>query len=133
MLREQFRVFIFPLTFALSKAPESTPTGIPFDNIMMIKKIIFIGRLYCMYDRWESREIYHLPCILQDDERNEYLTVLHGEDAIMPWHVGDEVMCDMSFRVEERYGRAYPEIVVKRIMRLDDYCDEVMLGKGGKR
>lgn len=99
----------------------------------MNKRFIFIGRLYCTYDRCEDREIYHLPCILQDDERNEYLTVLHGEDAIMPWHVGDEVMCDMSFRVEERYGRAYPEIVVKRIMRLDDYCDEVMLGKGGAR
>lgn len=109
------------------------PTGIPFGYVKMNKKFIFIGRLYCTYDRCEDREIYHLPCILQDDERNEYLTVLHGEDAIMPWHVGDEVMCDMSFRVEERYGRAYPEIVVKRIMRLDDYCDEVMLGKGGAR
>lgn len=41
MLREQFRVFIFPLTFALSKAPEGTPTGIPFGYEMYEQKIYF--------------------------------------------------------------------------------------------
>lgn len=41
MLREQFRFFIFPLTFALSKAPESTPTGIPFGYEMYEQKIYF--------------------------------------------------------------------------------------------
>ena len=37
-----------------------------------------------------------------------------------PWHVGDEVICEMTFRVNKRHGRAYQEVVVRDIELLSD-------------
>ena len=106
--------------------------------ILKTKEMIYfifknIGRLYYTNDRVEDQLNPHLPCILQDEEGNEYLTVLHGEDAEMPWHVGDEVLCDMTFRVKERYGRAYQEISVRNITLLNEFIDEIFITKGGKK
>ena len=94
---------------------------------------MFIGRLYYSHDRFENQRFPHLPCILQDEEGNEFLTVLHGEDAEMPWHVGDEVICEMTFRVKDCHGRAYQEISVRNITLLSDFSVESLFMKGGKR
>lgn len=82
-----------------------------------IKKV---SRMYYTRNRVEDQLIPHRTCILQDEEGNEYLTVLHGEDAEMPWHVGDEVICEMTFRVKKCHGRAYQEVVVRDMVLLSD-------------
>lgn len=85
-----------------------------------IKKV---GRVCYTRNRVEDQLIPHRTCILQDEDENEYLTVLHGEDAERPWHVGDEVICEMTFRVNKRHGRAYQEVVVRHIALLIDFYE----------
>lgn len=79
-----------------------------------------VSRVCYTRNRVEDQLIPHRTCILQDEDENEYLTVLHGEDAEMPWHVGDEVICEMTFRVNKRHGRAYQEVVVRDMVLLSD-------------
>lgn len=78
------------------------------------------GCVFYTRNRVEDQLIPHRSCILQDEDENEYLTVLHGEDAERPWHVGDEVICEMTFRVNKRHGRAYQEVVVRDMVLLSD-------------
>lgn len=89
----------------------------------MICTIKQICRVCYTRNRVEDQLIPHRTCILQDEEGNEYLTVLHGEDAERPWHVGDEVICEMTFRVKKRHGRAYQEIVVRDMALLGDFYE----------
>ncbi|HIY87815.1 MAG TPA: hypothetical protein H9824_03795 [Candidatus Bacteroides pullicola] len=89
----------------------------------MICNFTQISRVFYTHDQVEDQLIPHRTCILQDEDENEYLTVLHGEDAERPWHVGDEVICEMTFRVNKRHGRAYQEVVVKDMLLLTELYD----------
>lgn len=99
---------------------------------MTTLQIQFIGHPYYTYDRYENEHRLHLPCILQDEAGNEFLTVLHGEDAETPWHVGDDVICDMTLRVKERYGSAYQEVSVRNITLIREFYESILLTKGSK-
>ena len=65
---------------------------------------------------------------------NPYENVrFEGDDAIAPWHVGDEIVADLMFRVEEHYGRACQTIYANNVMPIKDFWDGIAMTKGGER
>ncbi len=93
-------------------------------------RILYIGRPYYTHDPFEDQRHTHLPVVLEDTDRNKYLVILHGEDAEMPWHVGDEVWCTLAFSVKEQYGRMYQEITAQGLASAGSFSGEVMTKKG---
>ena len=87
---------------------------------------------YVSYNPYENVEIIKLPVVLQD-RQDEYLVLFEGDDAIAPWHVGDEIVVDLMFRVEEHYGRACQTIYANNVMPIKDYWDGIAMTKGGER
>lgn len=99
------------------------------EHIFIIKNIL---KEYFSYNPYENVEIIKLPVVLQD-RQDEYLVLFEGDDAIAPWHVGDEIVADLMFRVEEHYGRACQTIYAKNVKSIKDYWDGIAMTKGGKR
>lgn len=97
-----------------------------------IYTIKFLVRNYVSYNPYENERIIKLPVILQDHE-GEYLVLFEGDDAIAPWHVGDEIVADLMFRVEEHYGRACQTIYANNVMPIKDFWDGIAMTKGGER
>ena len=94
--------------------------------------IKYIYKKYITYNPYENVRINYLPVVLQDGQ-DEFLVLFEGDDAIAPWHVGDEIVADLMFRVEEHYGRACQTIYANNVMPIKDYWDGIAMTKGGER
>lgn len=94
--------------------------------------IKYIYQRYITYNPYENVRINYLPVVLQDGQ-DEFLVLFEGDDAIAPWHVGDEIVADLMFRVEEHYGRACQTIYANNVMPIKDFWDGIAMTKGGER
>lgn len=94
--------------------------------------IKYISKGYITYNPYENVRINYLPVVLQDGQ-DEFLVLFEGDDAIAPWHVGDEIVADLMFRVEEHYGRACQTIYANNVMPIKDFWDGIAMTKGGER
>lgn len=94
--------------------------------------IKYIYQRYITYNPYENVRINYLPVVLQDGQ-DEFLVLFEGDDAIAPWHVGDEIIADLTFRVESRYGRACQTIYANNVMPIKDFWDGIAMTKGGER
>lgn len=94
--------------------------------------IKYIYKKYITYNPYENVRINYLPVVLQDGQ-DEFLVLFEGDDAIAPWHVGDEIVADLMFRVEEHYGRACQTIYANNVMPIKDFWDGIAMTKGGER
>ena len=94
--------------------------------------IKYIYKRYITYNPYENVRINYLPVVLQDGQ-DEFLVLFEGDDAIAPWHVGDEIVADLMFRVEEHYGRACQTIYANNVMPIKDFWDGIAMTKGGER
>ena len=94
--------------------------------------IKYIYKKYIKYNPYENVRINYLPVVLQDGQ-DEFLVLFEGDDAIAPWHVGDEIVADLMFRVEEHYGRACQTIYANNVMPIKDFWDGIAMTKGGER
>lgn len=94
--------------------------------------IKYIYNRYITHNPYENVRINYLPVVLQDGQ-DEFLVLFEGDDAIAPWHVGDEIVADLMFRVEEHYGRACQTIYANNVMPIKDFWDGIAMTKGGER
>ena len=94
--------------------------------------IKYIYKKYITYNPYENVRINYLPVVLQDGQ-DEFLVLFEGDDAIAPWHVGDEIVADLMFRVEEHYGCACQTIYANNVMPIKDFWDGIAMTKGGER